>query len=189
MHAVLTDTFGQPANGKLDLNNASQGELSWSSAGCAGAGQCGVERGAVANFLVRNILAEINTQHSGLITDFKEIVGRAGNEPRCHERAAAGVLPVAVPWGFGADGGPLGGRQVAAEGSTRDALRAGRHAGLYRLPLRMDLWFGRCDCVLPRYAHHHRVVLSLSMKRSHDDRDCRAFDFGRLLNERYDRHL
>jgi preprotein translocase subunit SecF len=72
MQTVLTATFGQPDSGKLDLNNTSQGAL-------ANRLRDALARAGVPmseeqlQTLVRNILAEINTQHSGLITDFNQL--------------------------------------------------------------------------------------------------------------------
>ena len=72
MRAVLTDTFGQPASGKVDLNNTSEEELTNRL-------RDPLARAGVAlneeqlKTLVRNILGEMNTRHSGLITDFSQL--------------------------------------------------------------------------------------------------------------------
>jgi preprotein translocase subunit SecF len=72
MQTVLTDTFGQPGSGKLDLNNTSQQEL-------ANRLREPLARAGVAlsedqlQTLVRNILGELNTRHSGLIADFNQL--------------------------------------------------------------------------------------------------------------------
>ena len=72
MRAVLRDTFGQPGSGKLDLNNTSAEEL-------ANRLRDPLARAGVAmseqqlQTLVSNILGEINTHHSGLITNFDEL--------------------------------------------------------------------------------------------------------------------
>jgi len=72
MRAVLTDTFGQPGSGKLDLNNTSEDELTNRL-------RDPLARAGVAlneeqlKTLVHNILGEMNTQHSGLITDFSQL--------------------------------------------------------------------------------------------------------------------
>ncbi len=72
MRAVLSDTFGQPANGKLDLNNTSVEELTnrlRDPLARAGVALSETQLGALA----QGILSEINTHHSGLITDFNEL--------------------------------------------------------------------------------------------------------------------
>jgi preprotein translocase subunit SecF len=72
MRAVLTDTFGQPASGKLDLNNTSVEEL-------ANRLRDPLARAGVAmseqqlQTLASGILGEINTHHSGLITNFDDL--------------------------------------------------------------------------------------------------------------------
>jgi preprotein translocase subunit SecF len=72
MQAVLNDTFGKPGSGQLDLNNTSQEELENRL-------RDPLARAGVAlseeqeKTLVRNILGEINTRHSGLITDFNPL--------------------------------------------------------------------------------------------------------------------
>jgi preprotein translocase subunit SecF len=72
MRAVLTDTFGQPGGGKLDLNNTSAEELTnrlrdpLARAGVALSEQ-------QLGTLVSNILTEINSHHSGLIKDFGDL--------------------------------------------------------------------------------------------------------------------
>jgi preprotein translocase subunit SecF len=72
MRAVLTDTFGQPGSGKLDLNNTSEEELfSRLRDPLARAGVAMNEE--QLRTLVHNILGEMNTHHSGLITDFNEL--------------------------------------------------------------------------------------------------------------------
>jgi preprotein translocase subunit SecF len=77
MRAVLADTFGQPGSGKLDLNNTSMEELTarlrdpLARAGVAMSEQ-------QQQTLASNILNEINTHHSGLITDFSELTSVPG---------------------------------------------------------------------------------------------------------------
>jgi preprotein translocase subunit SecF len=72
MRAVLTDNFGQPGGGKLDLNNTSEEEL-------GNRLRDPLARAGVAmseeqlKTLIHNILSEINSHHSGLITDFNEL--------------------------------------------------------------------------------------------------------------------
>ncbi|HUB82992.1 MAG TPA: protein translocase subunit SecF [Bryobacteraceae bacterium] len=72
MRSVLTDTFGQPNSGKMDLNNTSAEEL-------ANRLRDPLARAGVAmseqqlQTLVNNILGEINDHHSGLITNFDEL--------------------------------------------------------------------------------------------------------------------
>jgi preprotein translocase subunit SecF len=72
MRSVLTDTFGQPGNGKLDLNNTSAEELTnrlrdpLARAGVALSEQ-------QLQTLVSNVLGEINAHHSGLITNFDDL--------------------------------------------------------------------------------------------------------------------
>jgi preprotein translocase subunit SecF len=77
MRAVLADTFGQPGNGKLDLNNTSVEELTarlrdpLARSGVAMSEQQLQSLGSA-------ILSEINTRHSGLITDFGELASVPG---------------------------------------------------------------------------------------------------------------
>ena len=72
MQAVLTETFGQPASGKLDLNNTSQEELSNRLRDpLARAGVPMTED--QLQTLAANILGEMNTRHSGLITSFSQL--------------------------------------------------------------------------------------------------------------------
>jgi preprotein translocase subunit SecF len=72
MRAVLTDTFGQPGSGKLDLNNTSVEEL-------ANRLRDPLARAGVAmseqqlQTLASGILGEINTHHSGLIANFDDL--------------------------------------------------------------------------------------------------------------------
>jgi preprotein translocase subunit SecF len=77
MQAVLTDTFGQPGSGKLDLNNTSEDALfnrlrdPLARAGVPMSDE-------QLKKLVHNILSEINTEHSGLITDFNQLASVPG---------------------------------------------------------------------------------------------------------------
>ena len=72
MQSVLTNTFGQPGSGKVDLNNTSQEELQNRLRDpLARAGVALTEE--QLQTLVRNILGEMNTQHSGLIVDFSQL--------------------------------------------------------------------------------------------------------------------
>jgi preprotein translocase subunit SecF len=77
MQAVLTEAFGQPASGKLDLNNTGVDEL-------ANRLRDPLARAGVAmsadqvKGLAHNILDVMNTQHSGLITDFSQLSGVPG---------------------------------------------------------------------------------------------------------------
>ena len=72
MRAVLTDTFGQPGSGKLDLNNTSADDLTNRLRDpLARAGVAMNEQ--QLRTLVANILGEMNSHHSGLITDFNEL--------------------------------------------------------------------------------------------------------------------
>src|SRR5580658_5365995 len=52
----------------------------------------------------------------------------------------------------------------------------------------MDLWFGGCDRRVPRYVDYDRNFLFVQ-QGDHADGDRGAADSGRLLDERYDRHL
>jgi preprotein translocase subunit SecF len=77
MRAVLTDTFGDPGSGKLDLNNTSEEELfNRLRDPLARAGVAMNEE--QLRTLVHNILGEMNTHHSGLITDFNELASVPG---------------------------------------------------------------------------------------------------------------
>jgi preprotein translocase subunit SecF len=72
MRAVLTDTFGQPGSGKLDLNNTSVEEL-------ANRLRDPLARAGVAmseqqlQTLASGVLGEINSHHSGLIANFDDL--------------------------------------------------------------------------------------------------------------------
>ncbi len=72
MQAVLTETFGQPASGKLDLNNTSVEELANRLRDPLARAGVAMSADQVTG-LARNILDVINTQHSGLITDFSQL--------------------------------------------------------------------------------------------------------------------
>ena len=77
MERVLTATFGKSDSGKLDLNNASRESLANRLRGpLAAAGVAMSEDQLQA--LVTNLLGEINTKHSGLITDFNQVASIAG---------------------------------------------------------------------------------------------------------------
>jgi len=77
MRAVLTDTFGDPGSGTLDLNNTSEEELfNRLRDPLARAGVAMNEE--QLRTLVHNILGEMNTHHSGLITDFNELASVPG---------------------------------------------------------------------------------------------------------------
>jgi len=77
MRSVLTDTFGQPGGGKLDLNNTSEEELfNRLRDPLARAGVAMSEE--QLKTLVHNILGEMNSHHSGLITDFNELSSVTG---------------------------------------------------------------------------------------------------------------
>jgi preprotein translocase subunit SecF len=72
MRAVLSDTFGQPGSGKLDLNNTSVEELANRLRDpLARAGVAMSEQQLQA--LASSILSEINTHHSGLIANFDDL--------------------------------------------------------------------------------------------------------------------
>jgi len=77
MERVLTAAFGKPDSGKLDLNNASRETL-------ANRLREPLARAGVAmsedqlQAVVGNILGEINTKHSGLITDFNQVASVPG---------------------------------------------------------------------------------------------------------------
>jgi preprotein translocase subunit SecF len=77
MQAVLTDTFGQPGSGKLDLNNTSEDALfnrlrdPLARAGVPMSDE-------QLRKLVHNILSAINSEHSGLITDFNQLASVPG---------------------------------------------------------------------------------------------------------------
>ena len=80
MERVLTATFGKPDSGKLDLNNASRESL-------ANRVREPLARAGVAmsedqlQAVVGNVLDEINTRHSGLITDFNQLSSVLGMNP------------------------------------------------------------------------------------------------------------
>ena len=72
MRAVLADTFGQPANGKLDLNNTSSEELTGRLRDALARNGVPMSEQQLQS-LVMGILPEINGHHSGLITDFNQL--------------------------------------------------------------------------------------------------------------------
>jgi len=77
MRAVLTDTFGQPGSGKLDLNNTSEDELTNRLRDPLARAGVALNEDQLKT-LIRNILGEMNTQHSGLIVDFSQLSSVAG---------------------------------------------------------------------------------------------------------------
>jgi preprotein translocase subunit SecF len=77
MQTVLTATFGQPDSGKLDLNNTSQEGLSNRLRDSLARAGIAMSEDQLQT-LVRNVLGEINTQHSGLITDFNQLASVTG---------------------------------------------------------------------------------------------------------------
>ena len=77
MRAVLTDTFGQPGSGKLDLNNTSEEELTNRLRDPLARAGVALNEDQLKT-LIRNILGEMNTQHSGLIVDFSQLSSVAG---------------------------------------------------------------------------------------------------------------
>jgi hypothetical protein len=164
MRAVLTDTFGQPGSGKLDLNNTSVEEL-------ANRLRDPLARAGVAmseqqlQTLASGILGEINYPSFRFDRKFRRFAFRSGNELWYYEHSSAGVLPGAVPRSLRTDGGTQSGCEAAPEGLVRHLVRLGRHAGVHRVPLRVDLRFGRGNRVLPRHADHHRVVFSFRIGR------------------------
>ena len=80
MRSVLTDTFGEAASGKLDLNNTGEDAL-------ANRLRDPLARAGVAmnedqlKTLAHNILNYSNTQRSGLITDFSQLSSVPGMTP------------------------------------------------------------------------------------------------------------
>jgi preprotein translocase subunit SecF len=77
MRAVLTDTFGQPGSGKLDLNNTREEELTNRLRDPLARAGVALNEDQLKT-LIRNILGEMNTQHSGLIVDFSQLSSVAG---------------------------------------------------------------------------------------------------------------
>ena len=158
MRSVLTDTFGQPGSGKLDLNNTSVEEL-------ANRLRDPLARAGVAmseqqlQTLARNILGEINTHHSGLITNFDDLRSVPGMNSGIMNtlRQECYLAPFHV--GSAQMVGPKVGAKLRQKAIVRHPVCLGRHAGLHRVPVRVDLRFRRGNRVLPRYADHHRTVL------------------------------
>src|ERR1035438_4724447 len=80
MERVLTATFGKPGSGKLDLNNTSRESL-------ANRLREPLARAGVAmsedqlQAVLGNLLDEMNTRHSGLITDFNQLGSVSGMNP------------------------------------------------------------------------------------------------------------
>jgi preprotein translocase subunit SecF len=72
MEKVLAATFGKPDSGKLDLNNASRDSLANRLRGPLASAGVAMSEDQLQT-LVGNVLSEINTKHSGLITDFNQI--------------------------------------------------------------------------------------------------------------------
>src|SRR6266480_4386930 len=98
------------------------------------------------------------------------------------------MLSFIIPQGGSGNGGPEGGRRSPQAGGASHAAGAGRDAGLYLVPFRMDLWRGRGDRLLPRYDYHDRNVLAVQQGNLADS-DSGPTHAGRLLDERYHRDL
>src|SRR6266566_1974669 len=98
------------------------------------------------------------------------------------------MLSFIIPQGGCGNGGAEGRRRSPQAGRAGHSARAGRYAGLYLVPLRMDLWGGRGDRLLPRYDYHDRDVLAVQQGDLADS-DRGATHAGRLLDERHHRDL
>ncbi|MEI9971843.1 MAG: hypothetical protein WDO73_07185 [Ignavibacteriota bacterium] len=160
MRAVLADTFGQPGNGKLDLNNTSSEELTTRLRDpLARAGVAMSEQQLQA--LVSGILSEINSRHSGLITNFSELSSVPGMnsgimntlQQECYLAPFHVVSAQMV--------GPKVGAKLRQKALFAHVVRVSRHAGVHRVPVRMDLRTGRGNRVLPRHSDHDWIVLAL----------------------------
>ena len=81
MQQVLAATFGQPASGKLDLNNTGQDALASRLMDAAISRQCSAWATTRSRRLAANIL-KYAEQHSGLIYNFSELNGVPGVTPQ-----------------------------------------------------------------------------------------------------------
>jgi len=77
---VLTATFGKPDSGKLDLNNVSQESLTNRLREPLARAGVPLSEQQLQD-LVHNILDEMNSHHSGLITDFNQLASVPGMKP------------------------------------------------------------------------------------------------------------
>ena len=77
MERVLTATFGKPDSGKLDLNNAGSGALATRLGEALARGSVAMSAEQLQE-LVKNIMSERDSRHSGLITDFKQLSSVSG---------------------------------------------------------------------------------------------------------------
>jgi len=77
MEQILAATFGQPGSGKLDLNNAGQAALVERLRGALQTANVPMSEQQLQD-LARNILAERDTKHSGLITNFNQLASVPG---------------------------------------------------------------------------------------------------------------
>ena len=171
---TLRNTFGQPNSGKLDLNNSGVDGLVnrlREPLQNAGAGLSDDQLKALA----QGIMDFRNTPpRSGLIANLDDLKQVPGVTPQIlniiQQQCYLGSL-------FGAarhrNGGAAGGRGFAAAGNLRHPACAGRNAGVYLVPVRMDLRVGRGDRGVSRHHHHHRDVLSFQQGDG-PDRDCGA---------------
>jgi preprotein translocase subunit SecF len=95
-------------------------------------------------------------QHSGLIQELDELASVPGVTPQVLNVLKQQTYPDRSPCGH-RSGGPQDRRRAAAQSDTGGPVRAGRNAGLHRVPLRMDLRRGGGDRGVPRHHHHHRL--------------------------------
>ncbi len=134
MEDVLFQTFGQPASGKLDFNNASQEALvnrlrdPIARAGIPMSDQ-------QLQQLVHGMLSVRDSDHSGSSDEFQRAVIRTGHECWYYEHTPAGDVFGSVSRHAGADGWAEGRRRPQKQGDSGHTLCARRHARLYRLPL------------------------------------------------------
>ena len=157
---TLTATFGQPASGKLDFNNAGQDALASRLRDAAGKQQRGhVRCRSCRNWWPISCNFRNTPPRSGLITSFDQLSGGAGRDAAVINTLKQECYLAPFSRARGGGGGTQGGRRSAAAGDPGDAFRAGRNAGIYSVSLRVDLWRGGGDRVLPRHDHHDRVVL------------------------------
>ena len=187
MEDVLFQTFGQPATGKLDFNNASQEALADRLRDpLARAGVPMSEQ--QLQQLVHSLLAARDSDHSGLITDFNQLSSVPG--------VNAGIMNTLQQESYLAPFHVMQvqmvGPKVGAELRNKAILATLYALGgmLVYIAFRFEWIYGlgAVIAVFPRHDHHDRAVLPLQ-QRDLDDRDCRPPDAGGLLDERHHRDL
>ena len=155
---TLRATFSAP-DGKLDLNNSAADQLADQlrepllQAGVALSEQ-------ELQDVVKNI-EDFRASKGGLLNSLDQLSGVKGVTPQVLAARQAAVRAGAIYDSFGRSGGAEDRQGSAAAGDFGHAVCAGRDAGLYRLPLRMDLRRGGGGRGIPRHHHYDRTVLAV----------------------------